>query len=266
MRLLAVVAAFAVVFSLAPQASADTLRLKDGSAVEGTYLGGDARTLRFLGSDGASKSYAITDISTVEFGGGMTAAAPAASTSSVQASNAAPARTTTTRASGATIPSGTAVSVRMIDSIDAKQTAIGERFRCSVDDPITVSSEIVVPRGADCTIQVMRAQTGGRVSGSDELALKLYDITVNGKAYDIASGYAEMKTKGEGRNTARNAAVLGGVGAAIGAIAGGGKGAAIGAGAGAGAGVAASAVRGPHLEVPSETRLTFELRAPITLN
>ncbi|MCW5981010.1 MAG: hypothetical protein KIT09_23210 [Bryobacteraceae bacterium] len=261
MRTVGITAAAAVLSLMAPLASGDTLRLKDGAAVDGTFLGGDARTIRFLDSGGATKSYAITDISSVEFGGGgtTTAAAPA------PAYHAAP-PAAAARPSGLTIPAGTMISVRMIDSIDAKQTAIGERFRCSIDDPVIVQGETALARGADCTIQVMRAETGGRVSGSDELALKIYDISVGGKSYDVATGYAEMKTKGEGRSTARNAAVLGGVGAAIGAMAGGGRGAAIGAGAGAGTGVAVSAVRGPHLQIPSETRLTFELRAPLALN
>jgi hypothetical protein len=57
-----------------------------------------------------------------------------------------------------------------------------------------------------------------------------------------------------------------GVGAIIGGIIGGGKGAAIGAGAGAGTGVAVSASRGKKLSIPSESRLDFVLREPLTVN
>jgi hypothetical protein len=56
------------------------------------------------------------------------------------------------------------------------------------------------------------------------------------------------------------------LGAVIGAIAGGGKGAAIGAGVGGGAGAGAvMATRGAAAALPSETRLTFRLNAPVTL-
>jgi hypothetical protein len=236
-------------------ASADTLRLKSGAVVEGTFLGGDARTIRFLGADGNPRQHPITDIAAIEFGGAaVTAAAPAASSS--------PAATT----GRATIPAGTVVTVRMIDSIDAQQTAVGERYRCSIDDPIVVNNQTIIPRGADCNVQVARAETGGRLTGSDQLELKLFNVTVNGRAYDVATESAELKTAGEGRKTARNTGAGAGLGAVIGGIAGGGRGAAIGAAAGAGAGVAASAVKGPHLQVPSESRLTFRLREelPIT--
>lgn len=253
-------------FIFASLATADTLLLTNGQALEGTYLGGDTRQVSFMGADGVRKFYSITDIRSIEFGASKTASAqPSAPTwNPGPASNratAAPAPAS----SGVTIPAGTVVTIRMIDSIDAKQTAVGERYQASIDDPVVVDGRTVVPRGADCTVQVMRAETGGRVSGRDELALKLDDITVDGVSYDVATEYAQLETKGETRQTVRNAAIMSGIGAAIGAVAGGGKGAAIGAGAGAGAGIAGSMIKGPHLQIPSETRLSFELRTPLPL-
>lgn len=262
MRFLTTTLVFAICLAVAFPASADMIRLKNGAEIEGTFLGGDTRTVRFLGPDGSPASYSINDVATIEFGSAPVAApAPAAA----PAPGAAPAPAATA-ASGVVVPSGTVVTVRMIDSIDVRQTAIGERFRASIDDPVVVDGRTVLPRGADCTVQVMRAETAGRVSGSDELALKLYDVTLNGKPYEVTTAYAELKTRSEGRNTARNTGIMAGVGAAIGAVAGGGTGAAIGAAAGGGAGLGASMIKGPHLQVPSETRLSFELRAPLPLN
>jgi uncharacterized protein YcfJ len=55
-------------------------------------------------------------------------------------------------------------------------------------------------------------------------------------------------------------------GAILGAVLGGGKGAAVGAAAGGAAGVGVeAATKGPHVKVPSETRLTFILDNPITI-
>ena len=157
------------------------------------------------------------------------------------------------------------LTVRSIDNIDAKTTAVGERFRCSVDDPVVVNGQVVIARGAGCTMQVMKVEQGGNLKGSDELAVKLYDVTVNGRALDVSASYAEMKTKGEGHSTARKTIGGAGIGALIGGIAGGGKGAAIGAAAGGTAGVVASSVRGPHLVIPPESRLSFQLRAPLPI-
>ncbi len=252
MKRLVAICSFALM--LVAGAAADTLVLRDGTKLEGMYLGGDARTIRFIGPDRTPKNYSVSSVAAVQFGSLQPQPAPAPTASPAPAS--AP-------SARVTIPAGTEITVRTIDSIDARTTAIGERFRASIDDPIVINGAVVVPRGADCTLQIMRLEEGGRIAGSDELAIKLYDITINGKTYDVATNYAEMKTSGEGASTAKKTAIGAGLGAIIGGIAAGGRGAAIGAGAGAGAGVAASAIKGPHLRVPPETRLSFELRAPL---
>ncbi len=255
---------------LALPAAADTLELKSGATVDGTFLGGDARTIRFLDSSGGVETYSVADVANISFvTGAATAAAPAPPRAprpapaprASRAASAPPPRA----ASGVTIPAGTVVTVRLIDSIDSDITGEGERFRASIDDPIVVNNQVVIPRNADATVQVVRVQQSGRIKGSDEVSLKLFDITVDGRSYEIATNYAEVKTGGKGKSTAKTTAVTTGVGAALGAIFGGGKGAAIGAGAGAGAGVAVSAARGKRLSIPSETRLDFVLRAPLPM-
>jgi hypothetical protein len=55
------------------------------------------------------------------------------------------------------------------------------------------------------------------------------------------------------------------LGAVIGGIAGGGKGAAIGAGAGGGAGAGDVVLTRKPATLPSETRISFRLRTPVTL-
>ena len=242
-----------LVFNTMAPADADTLRLKNGSAINGTLLGADTRQVHFMGPDRVPRAISISSISAIEFGSSASAVpAPAPQTSPPPAAP----------ASGVTIPDGTAITVRMIDSIDSKTTGPGERFRCSIDDPIVVQNRVVVSRGADCTVQITQ------VEGGKELGLKLYDITLNGRAYDAVTNYAQLKAEGasKGRKAARRAALLGGIGAGIGALADGGKGAAIGATAGAGLGaISGAAAKGKHLKVPAETRLNFVLRAPLPL-
>ena len=234
-------------------ALADELTLTNGDVISGTYVGGDARVVRFIGPTGKVETYFVSELSAIRFVTSL-GVPPAAAPS--------PAARSTTNV---TVPAGTVITVRLIDAIDADLTGIGERFRASIDDPVTVGGRIVIPRYADATVQVMRVSQSGAVKGSDELALKLYDITVGGRAYSIATNYAELKGKGKGRKTARNA-VIGSVGGAVlGGILGGGKGAAIGAAAGAGTGVAVAAARGTKLHISSESRLRFVLRAPLGL-
>jgi hypothetical protein len=252
--------------------TADTLRLRNGDIIDGTFLGGDTRQVKFIGPDGTVKTYFVGDLETISFLAPAAVAAPAPA-AVAPAPPSAPARPTTVAASAprvsassATIPAGTVISIRMIDSIDSDVTDAGERFRASIDDPVSVGGTVVIPRNADATVQVARVEQSGAISGSDEIALKLFNIVVDGRSYELATNYAEVKSSGKGASTAKTTAVTTGIGAIVGGIIGGGKGAAIGAGAGAGTGVAVSASRGKKLSIPSESRLDFVLRAPLTIN
>ncbi len=243
---------------LAGPALADQLILHNGTVIEGTYVGGDARSVRFIGPAGNVQTYSVGDVSRIGFATPPTTAAP-------PSPGAFSPRQVANSPMGVTVPAATLITVRLIDPIDADLTGVGERFRASIDDPIVVGSQVVVPRYADATVQVMRVEQSGALKGSDEVALKIYDITVNGRSYHVATDYAELQGKGKGRKTIRNTAIGGVGGAVLGGIFGGKKGAAIGAGAGAGTGIAVAAARGTKLKIPSETRLEFVLRAPFSL-
>jgi len=263
MRLFVAVVCAGILLGSAAVGNADTLRLKSGATVEGTFLGGDTRQVKFLDSTGSMSTYEIGDVAGIDFAAGATATAPPSSPKP------APHRAAASAASAPaafTVPAGTVITVRMIDSIDTDVTGAGERFRASIDDPVVVDGNVVIPRNADATVQIMRVEQAGKISGSDEIALKLLDVTVNGKPYELATNYAEVKTEGKGKQTAKTTAVTTGIGAALGGIFGGGKGAAIGAGAGAATGVAVSAARGKQLKIPSETRLDFVLRSPLPVS
>ncbi len=243
-RLLAAILAVAV-----PMVHADTLRMRNGGKIEGVLIGSDNREVRFLGPDGSVKPYPIGSIAAIEFGGTPPAGAAGSPTAPPAA-----------KPPGVTVPTGTDMVVRLIDSIDSTKTAAGERFRASIDDPVVVGNKVVIPRGADCTVQIVQNKD------SKELSIKLYDVTINGKPHDAVTEYAQVKAPGKGKKYAKRGVGLGALGAGIGAIAGGGKGAAIGAAVGAGVGVASVAASGSKIQIPSETRLTFKLRAPLPVN
>jgi hypothetical protein len=163
-------------------------------------------------------------------------------------------------ANAQTLPAGTEIVVRLIDGIDSTKTGAGERFRASIDDPVILGDRVVIPRNADATVQIIKADK------SSELSIKLYDVTVNGRIIDVVSNYAQVQAPGKGSKYAKRSVGLGALGAAVGGIAGGGKGAAIGAVSGAGLGAATVAASGSKVQLPTETRLSFQLRAPLPLN
>jgi hypothetical protein len=250
--------------------SADTIRLRDGSTVQGTFVGGDSRQVRLLGNDGNVQSFNINDIEGIRFTGKTTAAAPPPPPVAAPDPPPAPRRTMdverSERAASDVVPAGTVITVRMIDPIDSDVNRAGERFRASLDTPLQIGERIIADRGSDVTVQIVRVQQSGKLTGRDELAVDLYEVTVNGRKYQAASSSAEVSSGSRGARTAKVAGGTAALGAIIGAIAGGGKGAAIGAGAGAATGVGIEEVtHGQRVKIASETRLDFTLKAPLAI-
>jgi len=162
------------------------------------------------------------------------------------------------------IPSGTTVSIRMIDSIDSSVNHTGEIFQASLDAPIVVDNEVVVPSGTDMYVRLVQARSAGRMTGRSELGLELIRMQFQGKSYALVSNQYEQAGPSRGKRTAETIGAGAAIGAAIGAIAGGGKGAAIGAGVGAGAGTGVQiATKGKQVKIPSETKLDFRLQQPV---
>lgn len=165
-----------------------------------------------------------------------------------------------------TVPAGTVVTVRMIDSVDSKTSQPGQEFAASLENPIVSGDRVVIPKGADARIRLVNASQSGKFKGRAELALELVQLSTNGTSYDVTSGYYTQQGASRGRRTAESVGGGAALGAIIGAIAGGRKGAAIGAGAGAGVGggVEAASARS-EVKVPSETKIDFTLKSPFTI-
>jgi hypothetical protein len=165
-----------------------------------------------------------------------------------------------------TIPSGTSVPVRLVDTIDSATAQTGDTFHATLDAPIAVDGDVVIPAHYDVEGHVVNAQASGKFAGQALLALQLDRIKVGEKYYNVQTDQYSQKTGSRGKNTA--AKVGGGAvaGAILGGIFGGGKGAAIGsvAGAGAGGGVQAASKK-PDIKLSSEKILTFTLQAPVTV-
>ena len=167
---------------------------------------------------------------------------------------------------GLPVPTGSVVTVRMIDSIDSKKNQPGQEFDATVETPVTSGSTVAIPKGSPAKVRLAAANDSGRIEGSAQLELELISITVNGVPYQIQSGFYEQHGNSRGQRTAEAGGAGAVLGALIGAIAGGGKGAAIGAGSGAAIGAGSQVVmHGSSIKVPSETKIDFTLKQPITI-
>lgn len=282
--------------SLAVVGFADTLVLKNGTEMTGYYEGGTARMIRFRTDSGLGE-YDLLTVQEIRFGGDVVSSAPRV-VEPIEVRPAEPERPVLARTERAvaepatdaepvlqtretagrrpeaesaantawTIPSGSTLTIRMIDSIDSEENQVGETFTASLARPLTVEGIQVAPEGADVRGRIARVAEAGRVRGSAELRLELTQIVINGVPYALTTAeYAEV-AEGRGGETARRVGTAAGIGAIIGAIAGGGQGAAIGAGLGAGAaGTVQVLTRGEQLYIPAETLLGFTLREPLII-
>ena len=250
--------------------SADTLVLRNGGTVQGIYAGGDSHEVR-MDLNGTIRRFDIGQVQSVIFSENSYQPPPPPPPSSLNP----PPRPSRDNASyqapppdtaGVTIPVDTMVKIRMIDSVNSDTSRLGQTFRASLDEPIYVNGQEVIPRGADVMTKLVTDQQSGKIEGRTVLTLPLSTITVNGRPVDVTS--TDVKTESSSRGQ-RSAGVIGGtaaLGAIIGAIAGGGKGAAIGAGSGAAVGTGAEVLTsGQKVKIPSETRLTFRLQSPVQL-
>jgi len=163
------------------------------------------------------------------------------------------------RQSGTTVPAGTIINVRLVEGIDVDVAQAGMTVKGRVDDPVSVGNQIVIPREAGAAVQAVKVTQSGAFKGSDSVSLKLNTVSFGGKVYQVASEYAIVASKGEGKRTARKVGGGAGLGAIVGGIAGGGQGAAVGALVGGIAGTAVAASGEEHLKLPAETRLQFKL-------
>ena len=177
------------------------------------------------------------------------------------------------------IARGTRVLLRLINAVNTKHTAPGDRVYLDTVVPLFVNGRLVIPRGSHVTGTVTDAKQSGRVKGKSGLNIRFDSLTLpNGVARDFRSrpgsvdtagnlDRSEGKIEGEG-NKAGDAATVGkttAAGASVGTIAGAasghyGMGVGIGAAAGALGGLAGVlGSRGPQVVLPEGTTMELVL-------
>ena len=164
------------------------------------------------------------------------------------------------------IPSGTTLTVRLGETVSAKTATPGQSFNGSLSRAVSVDGTEAIASGASVTGEVTDAKSLSKFKGEGRLAIRLTSIDIKGKTYPLSTSTVAQVVKGKGK---RNLMIGGGgaaLGALIGGLAGGGKGAGIGALAGGGAGTAGAAYTGnKDVAFPAETALSFKLKDSITL-
>jgi hypothetical protein len=166
-----------------------------------------------------------------------------------------------------TLNAGMLFPVRLIDGLSTERNHPGDTFTGTLDQPLVVDGFVIAERGARVEGRVANTDEGGKVSGVASIAVQLTRIRLSdGQTISVQTDNFERKAESSHKTDAAKVGAGAAVGAIIGAIAGGGKGAAIGAGVGGGAGAGdVLLTRGKAATLPSETKISFRLSAPVTV-
>ena len=208
-RMLAI--AFTALLTVAIVASGDTLHFRSGLTIEGTFLSADTREIKFLGSDGQPKTYPLTVVEGITFAPTSLPASPAPK-SAVAAPTLMPTK--------ATVPAGSAILVRMVDSLDTTKTKTGQIFSATLETNLVANGILVARKGTAMHGKVIKSANARRLTGKSELQLELTSIVINGTAHPISTSGFQSKGGSEGKETLKKTAGGAGLGAIIGAIAG----------------------------------------------
>lgn len=244
---------------------ADSLELKNGSLIKGKFVGGTDSDISFQVGSSIQK-YNISDVVSLKFDSETERNDTLRRRSSYSSEPSTPRSTTLAPPAYITVPAGTRISVRMIDGVDSTKNRPGDRFQASLQEPLTVDGNVVVPKGSDVYGRLAESKESGKFSGRSQLQLELTGVVVNGQTVPVVTGEYEVTGKSRGASTAKRTVGGAAVGSIIGAIAGGGKGAAIGAGVGGAAGAGSEIItKGDQVKIPSETLLDFTLQQDLSI-
>lgn len=149
-------------------------------------------------------------------------------------------------AASRSIPAGAAVTVRTDKQIMIGTAQPGDIFPATLDEDIMESGKVLVKRGSPAEIRLMKVR-----EDQDELAFKLYTISVGGQKLRVASDTAREVAR---KTAPKQQPGLGGV-----------LGQAVGGALGTQGSMTWSGAQKQDAKVPAGTFLEFTLREPVDL-
>ena len=247
-------------------ARADSLELKNGSLINGRFMGGSVNEISFQVGSSVQK-FSRADIVSIKFDSDAAVSVTSHGPDRVPLNNSGNVEHASRPTSGSvTIPAGTRISVRTIDGIDSTKNRVGDRFEASLEEPLIFDGNVVVAKDAEVYGRLAESKESGTFSGRSQLRLELTGIVVDGQTMPLVTGEYGLTGKSRGASTVKRTVGGAAFGSLIGALAGGGEGAAIGAGVGAGVGAGSETItKGDQVKVPSETLIDFTLKQEVSI-
>ncbi len=242
-----------------PAGMADVLELKNGTILNGKYMGGTAATLRFeaLGSMQVietSQIIALTFTTQVSRSSKPATTPPTGKAAPGTVSK--PGATVPPRT--LTVPAGTMLLVRLMDSVSSRNRP-GTHFATKLEYDLVVGEAVVLKGGTKIYGRVKSSTQARRVVGRSTLDIRLTQIQIAGKSVPITTRGYKVAGEASIKKAARGAAA----GAVIGGVVDGSKG----AGKGAAIGATVGALRkGQTITITPGTLLEFNLAQLVKLS
>ena len=228
---------------------ADTLVLKNGQVLQGTYKGGTESVMQFA-ANGKIHQVAVADVVSLTI---SPRPAPQAPPPPPPAAAAAPVAAV---AQGpVTVPAGTKLMVKLEKSVNTQANKKGSTITGYLDLDLTVNGIVVAPKGSKLYGKVTESD-GGRIAGKPTIAIQYTDLVVGGQQVPIVTD--PIGAEGERSGAVKKIAA----GALIGGAIDGGQGAGVGALVGAGVAVMAG---GRHIQIAAGTLAEVFLKQPLTV-
>jgi hypothetical protein len=227
---------------------ADTLVLKDGRVLQGTFSGGTKESLQFE-VNGQIETVTLDAISSLTFSPRETpavAAVPAAGTVGA----AAPAATTT---GSGTIPAGTKMMLNIKETISTASHKQGAKISAVLENDLAVAGTVFATKGTTVYGTVLESR-GGRALGTSKLLVTFTELSINNQLIPISTDDLGAESQpGRAAKTVGAAALIGGAAGSAG------KGAAV------GGAVALLSAKGNHIQVPAGSLVEVSLKQPVTV-
>jgi len=157
------------------------------------------------------------------------------------------------------VPSGTFLSIELVDELTTAKNKVGDKFRGRVLEGVWIDGAVAIPPGSTVRGTVVVSEGSGRIKKRAKMDVSLRELQLGATRYAIHTD--TLSYTGEKHAGKSIGALLGGAlqGALYGMLFGGGEGAIIGAGAGAGAGAAGKILKGKEeIKFEQGARLLFE--------
>jgi hypothetical protein len=168
-----------------------------------------------------------------------------------------------------TVPAGTALRVRLENSVGSDISRVEAPVHARLVNPIVIGGRTVVPAGSTVTGLVTQTTRSGRVKGRARLGIRFQALEPAGQnaRYRISTSTWSQVAPGTKKKDAATIAIPATGGAIVGGIVGGKKGAAIGAAAGGGGGTAVVlSTRGKEVRLGRGAVLLVRLTEPLTVS